>query len=76
MGKILAVTSGKGGVGKSTVSLGLSFAFLGQNKKVLLIDMDEGLRCLDIMLGVDESVVFDLSDINDEVTKFYASLVL
>ncbi len=63
MGKIFAVTSGKGGVGKSTVSVGLSLAFTKMGKNVLLIDMDEGLRCLDIMLGLDEKVVFDLSDI-------------
>lgn len=63
MGKIFAVTSGKGGVGKSTVSVGLSLALAKMGKKVLLVDMDEGLRCLDIMLGVDKSVVFDLSDI-------------
>lgn len=63
MSKIFAVTSGKGGVGKSTVSLGLSFAFSKMGKNVLLVDMDEGLRCLDIMLGIDDTVVFDLSDI-------------
>ena len=63
MGKIYALTSGKGGVGKSTVSVGLSLAFSKMGKTVLLVDMDEGLRCLDIMLGVEESVVFDLSDI-------------
>lgn len=62
MGNIYAITSGKGGVGKSTVSVGLATAFSENNKKVLLMDMDEGLRCLDIMLGIDESVVFDLSD--------------
>lgn len=63
MGKIFAVTSGKGGVGKSTFSVGLSLALSKSEKSVLLIDMDEGLRCLDIMLGVDKSTVFDLSDI-------------
>ena len=63
MGKIFAVTSGKGGVGKSTVSVGLATAFSKMKQKVLLIDMDEGLRCLDVMLRLDEKVVFDLSDI-------------
>ena len=63
MGKIFAVTSGKGGVGKSTVSVGLGLAFSHLGQKVLLVDMDEGLRCLDLMLGLDETTVFDLSDI-------------
>ncbi|MDO4607920.1 MAG: AAA family ATPase [Clostridia bacterium] len=59
----LATTSGKGGTGKSTVSCGLSLAFAKMGKSVLLIDMDEGLRCLDILLGIDSNVIFDLSDI-------------
>ncbi len=63
MGKVFAITSGKGGVGKSTVSAGLSLAFGGQGYKTLIIDMDEGLRCLDLMLGVDDQIVLDLSDI-------------
>ena len=63
MGKVFAVTSGKGGVGKSTVSVGLGLAFCNKGKKVLLVDMDEGLRCLDLMLGIDKTTVFDLSDI-------------
>ena len=63
MGKVLGITSGKGGVGKSTVSIGLAMAFAESGEKVLLVDMDEGLRCLDLMLGVDSDVVFDLADV-------------
>ena len=63
MGICLATTSGKGGTGKSTISCGLSLAFSKMGKSVLLVDMDEGLRCLDLLLGVDNKVVFDLADI-------------
>ncbi|MBO5873295.1 MAG: AAA family ATPase [Clostridia bacterium] len=60
--KIVAVTSGKGGSGKSTFSVQLSIAFEKLGKRVLLIDMDEGMRCLDMLLGASESLIFDLSD--------------
>lgn len=60
---VFAVTSGKGGVGKSTVSVGLAFSFAKRGQRVLLVDMDEGLRCLDLMLGIDKTAVFDLSDV-------------
>lgn len=63
MGSVFGVTSGKGGVGKSTCSVGLAYAFSSLGDKVLLVDMDEGLRCLDLMLGIDQTAVFDLSDV-------------
>ena len=59
---ILGVTSGKGGTGKSTFSAALSLAFEYLGKKVLVIDLDAGLRCLDIYFGLDGDIVFDLSD--------------
>ncbi|MBQ6847697.1 MAG: AAA family ATPase [Clostridia bacterium] len=62
MGEIFATTSGKGGVGKSATAVGLGLAFAGLNKKTLLVDMDEGLRCLDLLLGVDSKAVLDLGD--------------
>ncbi|MEG1448232.1 MAG: P-loop NTPase [Oscillospiraceae bacterium] len=63
MSKIVFVTSGKGGVGKSTVStlLGRALGFLG--KKVLLLELDFGLRGLDILNGVSDEVLFDIEDI-------------
>ena len=63
MGLCYAVASGKGGTGKSTVAAGLGIAFANMGKKTLLIDMDEGLRCLDMLLGIEKDLVFDLSDI-------------
>lgn len=67
MSNITVVLSGKGGVGKSTVSIGIAAAFERKSKKVLLIDMDEGLRCLDLMLGISEGVVYDVTDIFNSV---------
>ena len=63
MGKVFATTSGKGGVGKSTVAVGLATAFCRTGKRVLLVDMDEGLGCLDLLLKLDDSAVFNLSDL-------------
>ena len=62
MEKLFAITSGKGGVGKSTVAVGIASALAELGETVLLIDMDEGLRCLDLMLGLSEKIAFDLSD--------------
>ena len=63
MTKVIAVLSGKGGVGKSSCSIGLSFALCELKKRVLLIDMDEGMRCLDMLLGLSENLLFDVSDV-------------
>ena len=63
MAQVIAVTSGKGGVGKSTLTLGLGYALARRNQKVLLIDGDVGLRCLDHMLGISDQLLFDISDI-------------
>ena len=58
----VCTVSGKGGTGKSTVSSGLSIAAASTGAKVLLIDLDTGLRCLDMIFGIDDKIVFDLSD--------------
>jgi septum site-determining protein MinD len=63
MGKVLVVTSGKGGVGKttSTAALGIALAQGGEN--VVVIDFDVGLRNLDLVMGAERRVVFDLINV-------------
>lgn len=63
MCKVLVITSGKGGTGKSTVSVSLGNALVKNGNRVLLIDCDSGMRGLDIMLGVSKSLVFDIADV-------------
>ena len=59
----ILVTSAKGGIGKSTVALGVAAALSREGHRVLLLDCDAGNRCLDLMLGVENSVLYDLSDV-------------
>lgn len=63
MGAVTVITSGKGGVGKSTVSAGLACALARRKRRVLMIDGDAGLRCLDRMFAIEDQLVFDISDI-------------
>jgi septum site-determining protein MinD len=63
MGAVTVITSGKGGVGKSTVCAGLGQALARRRRRVLLIDGDAGLRSLDRMLALDDRLVFDISDV-------------
>lgn len=62
-GKIILVTSGKGGSGKSTFSVNCATALSNLGKKVVLVDTDVGLRSLDLMLGISERVIYDISDV-------------
>lgn len=66
MAKIFTVVSGKGGVGKSTFCANTALSLCEKGKKVLLIDGDAGLRSLDLLLGVDEMVLYDWTDILNE----------
>lgn len=63
MKNVYVITSGKGGVGKSTITAYLGVELCKKGNKVLLIDMDEGLRSLDLMLCVSSHTLFDVSDI-------------
>lgn len=63
MGRLIAITSGKGGVGKSSVSVQLATALSGMGHTVLLVDLDAGMRCLDLMLNLSDKLIFDLNDV-------------
>ena len=71
----ITVTSGKGGVGKSTTvaSVGLALAQLG--RRVCVMDTDIGLRKLDLMLGLENRIVYDLVDVIEGTSKLRQSLV-
>ncbi len=62
-GKVLTVTSGKGGVGKTTVTANLASALAMQGKKVVALDADIGLRNLDVVMGLENRIVYDLVDV-------------
>jgi septum site-determining protein MinD len=75
MGKVVVVTSGKGGVGKttSTAALGAGIAWSGQN--VVVVDFDVGLRNLDLVMGAERRVVFDLINVVQGVAKLTQALI-
>lgn len=62
-GQCIVVTSGKGGVGKTTITANVGYALASLGKKVLLIDGDIGLKNLDSVLGLERRVVYDLFDV-------------
>ncbi|MEZ4519160.1 MAG: septum site-determining protein MinD [Chloroflexota bacterium] len=61
--KVLTVTSGKGGVGKTTVTANLATALAMSGKKVVALDADIGLRNLDVVMGLENRIVYDLVDV-------------
>lgn len=61
--KIITVASAKGGVGKSTFCCGVGKMLSAQGKRILLVDMDIGVRSLDILLGVSERTVYNWGDV-------------
>ena len=63
MGTVLLIASGKGGVGKSTLTSALAIALGRREASVCIVDADIGLRSQDTILGVGESVVYDLMDV-------------
>ena len=63
MGEIIVVTSGKGGVGKTTTSASLACGFAKRGKKTVVVDFDIGLRNLDLIMGCERRVVYDFVNV-------------
>jgi septum site-determining protein MinD len=75
MAKVLVVTSGKGGVGKTTSTAAIGAALAQNGQKVAVIDFDVGLRNLDLVLGAERRVVFDLINVVQGVAKLPQALI-
>lgn len=73
--RVIVVTSGKGGVGKTTTTANVSMALAKKGKKVVVIDGDTGLRNLDVILGLENRIVFNLVDVVEGVCEMKQALI-
>ncbi len=74
-GKVLVITSGKGGVGKTTTTANLGTALAMLDKKVVLVDTDIGLRNLDVVMGLENRIVFDIVDVVNDGCRLKQALI-
>lgn len=74
-GSVIVITSGKGGVGKTTTSANIGTALAKDGNKVVLIDTDIGLRNLDLLLGLENRIVYTIVDVVEERCKLKQALV-
>jgi septum site-determining protein MinD len=75
LGKVLVVTSGKGGVGKTTSTAAMGAALAQAGQKVVLVDFDVGLRNLDLIMGAERRVVYDLINVIRGEAKLAQALI-
>lgn len=75
MGQVVVVTSGKGGVGKTTTTANLGTALAQLGNKVVLVDADIGLRNLDVVMGLENRIVYDLIDVIEGNARLKQALI-
>ncbi len=74
-GRVVTITSGKGGVGKTTTTANVGAALADRGKSVVLIDADIGLRNLDIVLGLENRIVYDLVDVVEGTCRLRQAMI-
>ena len=74
-GNVLVITSGKGGVGKTTTTANLGTALAMMGKRVVMVDTDIGLRNLDVVMGLENRIVFDIVDVVSGHCKLKQALI-
>ena len=75
MSEIIVITSGKGGVGKTTVTANLGLGLAKLNKKVVVVDTDIGLRNLDFVLGLENRIIYNLIDVIEGTCRMKQGLI-
>ena len=75
MCEIIVITSGKGGVGKTTVTANIGLGLANLNKKVVVVDTDIGLRNLDVVLGLENRIVYNLIDVIEGSCRMKQALI-
>ena len=75
MSEVIVVTSGKGGVGKTTTTANLGTGLAAVGKKVVLIDTDIGLRNLDVVMGLENRIVYNLVDVVEGKCRIKQALI-
>ncbi len=75
MGEVIVVTSGKGGVGKTTLTANLSIALSKLGKRVVAIDTDIGLRNLDVVMGLENNILYNLVDVIERKCRLKQALI-
>ncbi len=75
MGEVIVITSGKGGVGKTTTSANIGTALASMGLKVVFIDTDIGLRNLDVVMGLENRIVYDIVDVTNGNCRLKQALI-
>lgn len=75
MGEVIVITSGKGGVGKTTSTANIGTGLALEGKKVVLLDTDIGLRNLDVVMGLENRIVYDIVDVIEGTCRLKQALI-